>query len=63
MVVVEVELHSAGIVDLRCDLVRVVRVLRRCLSHLPQLQQDRERLHLRFAHGVVRTCVELLASL
>jgi hypothetical protein len=43
--------------------VRVVCVLRVCLPHLPELQQDRERLHFRFADGVVRIGRQCLASL
>jgi hypothetical protein len=51
-----------GIVDLRRDLLSVVCALRFHLPHFPALQQNRERLHLRFANGSVRAGREFLAS-
>ena len=61
LVVAQVELHSAGIVDLRRDLLSVVCVLRFRFPHFPALQQNRERLHLRHTDGHFRTDPECLA--
>ena len=61
MAVAQVALHSEGTVDLRRDLLGVVCALRFHLPHFPALQQHRERLHLRFANGFVRTGRESLA--
>jgi len=61
LAVVQVELHSEGNVDLRRDLLSVVRALRFHLPRFSAFQQNRERLHLRFANGVVRAGRESLA--
>ena len=55
LAVAQVELHSERIVDLRRDLLSVVCALRFHLPHFSGLQQNRERLHLRFSDGSVRT--------
>ena len=57
----QVELHSKRTGDLRRNLIRLVRALRFCFPHLPELQQNRKRLHLRFANGSVRAGREFLA--
>ena len=51
-----------GIVDLRCDRFGLVRLLRLCLPHLSQLQQNRERLHFRFTDGFVRIGRQCVAA-
>ena len=61
LAVAQVELHSERIVDLRRDLLSVVCALRFHLPHFSGLQQNRERLHLRFADGSVRARSEFLA--
>jgi hypothetical protein len=53
LAVAKVELHSDGIVDLRRDRLSVVCVLRFRIPHFSALQQNRERLHLRFADGSI----------
>src|ERR1051326_2726375 len=54
VVVALIELYSAGTGYLWRNRIRLVRALRLRLSHFPQLQQNRERLRLRFADGSVR---------
>ena len=51
LVVAQVYVHPERTGDLWRNLIRLVRALRFCFSHLPELQQNRERLHLRHTDG------------
>jgi len=55
-------MHPARIVDLRCDRLGLVRLVRHRLSDFSRLRQTRKSLLVRLADGAVRTRGECMAS-
>src|SRR5262249_4520319 len=58
----KVKIHPARAVDLRCDRLRLVRLLRHRLSHFSRLRKISKSLLVRLTDGAFRTGGEFLAS-